>query len=385
MSDPTQKRGAGQPAATGGPRGCLRAQLVALVVLGVLVALVEGGLRLVPVPGFTRDELDPLAKGLRDMRIEPHPYLAYANKPGYVFEGKHHSIRHNALGFRGPETTWEKPEGVFRVVCLGGSSTYGHGPSSNETTYPARLQVHLNEALRGAPPVEVINGGCQDYSTFESLGNLAFRMVAFEPDLVVVYHTINDARCALYPGVKRDNTHLRAVWPVRRPWGIEELAERSYFFLIARRYLSNYAEEASNLAKYYKVDFGRYADFYAQPTDVDLGCANFQRNLVSIVQVARSHGAEAVLVTQGLNASDLDGASSKEAQVRTFDRLTEVLKVVAAERGVPLVDARPVLERAEAAGPPHAIFTHEVHLTDAGADLLARTVADALLAADLVR
>ncbi len=386
MNDPSSTP---SPDAGSRARGCLRVQGVLLSVLLLLVLGVEVGLRLVPVPGFRPADLDPITPQLRAARIEPHPYLAYANKPGYVLDGKNHRISHNALGFRGPETTWEKPAGVFRIVCLGGSSTYGHGPSANETTWPARLEALLNEAaVAGAPRVEVINGGCQGYSSFESLINLSVRMVDLRPDLVLVYHGINDVRCALYPGVVRDNRHWRALWPTARKPELQALLERTVTFQIWRRYFTGYVTEAQDLGTYLIVDFGRYADAYAQPTDADLGFASFQRNLVSIVEVARTHGAQPVLVTQAMQASDLDGASSKQAQLDGLARADAIVEAVAVERGVPLVDAKPVLEAAAARQREEtgsqSIFTHEVHLQDGGADLLARTIAARLVADGLV-
>ncbi len=386
-TSPQSSQAGSTPAGKSPARGCLRAQGVALFVLVALFLLVEGVLRFVPVPGFTMEELDPITPQLEAARIEPHPYLAYANRPGYAFEGKKHRISHNSLGFRGPETTWEKPAGVFRIACLGGSSTYGHGPSSNETTWPARLQELLNAKL-GAGRVEVINGGCQGYSSFESLTNLSIRMVDFRPDLVLVYHGINDMRCALYPGVRRDNAHFRALWPTGRKPELQAFLERFRTFQIWRRYFTGYVTEAQDLGTYLMVDFGRYADAYAQPTDADLGFENFQRNLVSILEVARTHGAQPVLVTQAMQASDLDGASSKQAQLAGLARNDAILKAVAAERSVPLVDAKPVLEaeRDRQLGEEGAqrIFTHEVHLTDEGCELLARTLARELLDAGLV-
>src|SRR5690606_16916383 len=129
----------------------------------------------------------------------PHPYLAYSLTPGYrSWKNAPSQASHNSLGFRGPETTWEKPEGVYRIACLGGSSTYGHTPTSDATTWPARLGVHLSQRYPERR-IEVINAGTSGYSTFESIVNLAFRVSQLEPDLVIVYHSINDMRCLLYP------------------------------------------------------------------------------------------------------------------------------------------------------------------------------------------
>lgn len=359
-----------------GPSPRARGCALSLAVLALLLVGAELGARAY----WTRDTLDPLTAAMRNARVGPHPYLAYANRPGFdkpPTEEDPHQITHNALGFRGPEVEWEKPEGVTRVLCLGGSSTYGFGPSSDLTTWPARLEHYLLEAYPERR-FEVINAGAQGYSTHESLINLAFRGVDLSPDLVVVYHSINDVRCALYPHVKHDNTHWRANWPLERPkTRSQRLLERSYLYLAWRRYLTDWWAVRQNLGSYVIVDFGKYKDFYLHPDEGDLGFRNFFRNLVGICTLARRHGSQAVLVTQAMNAADIEEAPSKDIQLEGMRRARDILFAVAGEEKIPVIDAAAVLEAAHAAGEP--IFTHEVHLQDHGADLLARTIADGIV------
>jgi len=376
----------------------LRGIGISCAVLALLVLAFELVPRAIEIDGLRAADLDPITENLKNARVGPHPYLAYAVRPGFTKAATPTdptSISHNSLGFRGRETTWEKPEGVYRIVCLGGSSTYGFGPSSNEANWPERLEAHLNQAQ---PPllerVEVINGGCQGYSTFEMSIQLALRCVDFRPDLVLVYEAINDMRCALYPSVNHDNTHWRANWPVQRKLPLEAALEQSITYLAWRRYLTDWWAEGQNLGSWVIVDFGKYAklsgDDYAQPTDPELGYGNFRRNLVSIIGVAKAHGAEVMLVTQGTRMSDFEkAAKSAQLQREAFERMYGILGEIANERSVPYCDARSVLEaeasRQSAQAGKDSIFTNEVHMTDEGCDLLARTIATRIRELDLVR
>lgn len=384
------------------PRGLARRMVrVAMgVSLGLVgaVALFEATCRLAPLPGLSRAELDPTKEQFKNSRVVPHPYLAYAGRPDFRVEPTDKSpllVSHNSLGLNGPETTWEKPAGVFRIVCLGGSSTYGIGPSSTFTNWPVVLQEELNR-VGLAKPVEVLNLGLQGYSTFESQINLALRGVEFRPDLVLVYHTINDLRCALYPGVVRDNTHWRAVWPVERTDKLRDAFESSYTFLALRRYATDWLERQRDLGTYVIVDFGKYApDDYAQPTDLDLGFSIFRRNLVSIVGIARAHGAEVLLATEAVRLGDFDRFGSSELQKQGFERMTKLIGEVANERSVPYCDVRAVVEaeadRQRAADGVDRIFVRpdkrngEVHLTDEGCALVARTFATRIVELGLVK
>ncbi|MFG0318869.1 MAG: SGNH/GDSL hydrolase family protein [Planctomycetota bacterium JB042] len=349
------------------------------VALFVWIVLVEGVLRFVPVEGFTKDDLDPpMLTDESKLRNRPHPYLAYSLTPGYrSFKKARSQASHNSLGFRGPETTWWKPEGVYRIACLGGSSTYGHTPSSDATTWPARLEHHLEEAYPDRR-IEVVNAGTSGYSTFESIANLAFRVVEFQPDLVIVYHSINDMRCLLYPDPRPDNTHWRAVWSRTRESPIERWLAHSMTYLIARKHLTDYLERSRELGGVVIVDYEEKVDKYARSLEgVDFSV--FERNLRTLAAIARGHGAEILFSTQGFERRDIGGPSRK-AQVEAMGRMKEILKRFGRREGVAVVEGGLALE-IEAAKQRNAtgeqrIFSHEVHLFDEGTDLLARTLAE---------
>lgn len=324
-----------------------RGLFAALLSVVVMVVGFELVCRVAPPAALTRDVLDPFKADFKNSRVQPHAYLAYAGRPDFKLleqTPRPLEVVHNSMGFAGLETTWEKPSDVYRIVCLGGSSTYGIGPSSTFKNWPVLLEQQLNSSGL-ARRVEVINLGLQGYSTFESQINLSLRGVEFRPDLVLVYHTINDLRCALYPGVVRDNTHWRGIWPVDRPDPLLDTLERSFVFLAGRRYLTDWLQTKRDIGTYVIVDFGKYyPDDFAQPSDPDLGFASFRRNLVSIVSIARAHGAEAMLATEAMRMGDFDRFGSRQLQRDGFERMTRIIGEVANERSVPFCDVRTPVE-----------------------------------------
>ncbi len=93
----------------------------------------------------------------------------------------------NNLGLRGPDITMPKPPGVFRILCVGGSTTL---EGAEEATYPKLLDKALQEAFPGRP-IEVINGGVPGMTTTRHL--LKFpQYLEMQPDLLVVYEGVND-------------------------------------------------------------------------------------------------------------------------------------------------------------------------------------------------
>jgi lysophospholipase L1-like esterase len=364
-------------------RRCFEGLGVSVLVLLALISLVELLGRF--VPAIARAARDPEIEMLAKARVQPHPFLAYANKPGFSIDERAaggQQVSHNSMGFRGPEIEWKKPVGVFRIVCLGGSSTYGFGPTSDATTWPARLEARLAEA-RPSRRFEVVNGGCQGYSTYESLINLAIRMIDLEPDLVIVYHTINDMRVALWHEARRDDTHWRANWPVERPSRLDRMLARTTTYRLLRNLDPEWRMRRSgDMGWYVVVDFG--SESWALTPAAEVGFASIRRNLANIVAIAREHQARVLFGLEGTRWSDFERFGTRAAQEEGMRRTLAIVREAGQEHGVPVVDSARVLEdevdRQRAAGGTDRIFTSEVHLTDEGSDLLARTMAEAILA-----
>lgn len=159
------------------------------MILGInlLIALVIGeiGLRFYILNYGTEEAKGRFIYSLDQLRerstLDAMPFLNYVIN----------SSEANNLGYRGTEdTVIPKPDGIYRIVALGGSTTYGLGMSPNNT-YPAQLEHVLQEDY-GYEQVEVLNAGAVGYTSWNSVANLAFRVLEVEPDLIIIYHGVND-------------------------------------------------------------------------------------------------------------------------------------------------------------------------------------------------
>src|SRR5262249_3354885 len=102
-------------------------------------------------------------------------------------------VRTNAAGFRGGPLPGPKPPGVFRIVALGDSFTFGFGVREGQA-WPARLAKVLG--TRTGRAVEVVNLGIPGTGPRDYLWHLAHTGLALGPDLVVVglcANEVNDA------------------------------------------------------------------------------------------------------------------------------------------------------------------------------------------------
>jgi len=251
---------------------------------------------------------EQLSERFRTGKFGPHPYLRFYLTPNYV-RGLN---RHNSLGYRGQEIL-DKRADEFRIVCIGGSTTYTSGVSDYRLSYPELLQQHLKSM--GFKNVNVINAGTPGWSTWESLVNLEFRVLDLDPDLVIIYHAVNDVGPRLvWPSdaYRGDNTgrHTGDPWfdSQHHPWHHSTLIR---MLLIKLGTLPSEAELSfvdRPAATFYGHEFDRQSwrgeypsGFFAEVSVDSMLRANppvsYRRNLESMVALAQSRGIEVLLAT----------------------------------------------------------------------------------------
>ena len=116
-----------------------------------------------------------------------HPVRGWASKPNVhdteIYEGK--VLSTNSRGLRGSrEYTYEKPDGVIRIVVIGDSFTFGHEVADDET-----FSHYLAEML---PGIEVLNLGVHGYGHGQMLLYLKEEGVKYDPDVVLLGYIDQD-------------------------------------------------------------------------------------------------------------------------------------------------------------------------------------------------
>jgi lysophospholipase L1-like esterase len=296
---------------------------------------------------------------------EGHPYAAYKLKGNLDA-----AYKTNSLGLRGPEVA-PKKENEFRVICIGGSTTFGTGATSDEATYPAQLEKILAEKL--APrPVTVINAGVPSYTTAEMMIMFELKLIDLKPDLVVLYLGANDVVPRLYPGYAGDYSHYRKGFIPPRTKGIARIFERSAVYLYLRWRFTRYSEttiveliERENEAK--KEE--RLVALEANST------AAFERNLRSMIAVCRARGIVVLLSTFASNIGE-------EAKEHFFGRAFEkgiadnnrVIRKLGASEDIVFFDL------VEELGDRPGLFVEGdlVHFSDVGSRVQAEMYADVI-------
>lgn len=134
-----------------------------------------------------------------------HDELLWHHQPGFDDGGEDGPI--NNLGFRGPEISQTKSPGQFRILSLGESSSYGTGVGWQET-YAYVLEKKINTQEHD---VQVINAGVRAWSTLQSARFLELKIDELQPDLVLVYHEVNDFLPTSHRGINLHGSGMNDV------------------------------------------------------------------------------------------------------------------------------------------------------------------------------
>jgi lysophospholipase L1-like esterase len=123
-----------------------------------------------------------------------NPEMSHRHRPGARAFLMGVDVNINSLGFRDREIAAAKPAGVYRIVALGDSTTFGWGVPF-EQTYPKVLEARLNAhpLIPDCRKYEVINTGIGNYNTAQEVAAFKERVLRPHPDLVMIGWYINDA------------------------------------------------------------------------------------------------------------------------------------------------------------------------------------------------
>lgn len=174
------------------------------------------------IPFSARDNLkvwnrrfyEQRAKSFREWPIPLELFDANGPQPRYLFkpnlrmalhgsrleparEGEKIYWSSNSWGFRGSEFSVAKRSGVWRIVCLGASTT--EGMADDETTYPHFLQQALNRRFPDRQ-IEVINAGHHAQNIDDLLELLRQKVLPLKPDIILFYEAANNIQWSEFIG-----------------------------------------------------------------------------------------------------------------------------------------------------------------------------------------
>ena len=258
--------------------------------VGMLVAelIVRGCAHVGTEAGRRIASRDPLG-----ILYEPFGDFGYRQRPGRT-EKYPNGTRAvwNAMGYRGPVVSVDKPAGTYRIILLGGSTTAGYGVNDDET-----IDAHMRRLLPERFPggcFEVVNLALGGYDTYQDYERMRVDGTRLMPDLVILNSGINDVRNAQFSHLTYPPDARTLIWePVmqrlreesKRGPSLWNLAQ--HYFYIAR-------------VPAYALDLWRQRQTltvitvaYPHEAAVDY----FELNVVRTAELALKQGAAVILST----------------------------------------------------------------------------------------
>jgi lysophospholipase L1-like esterase len=271
----------------------------------------------------------------------------------------------NPLGIRSRYETLRKEPGVFRVVALGDSYTWGDKIARSDSIWPSLLEDRLTGRLPNTR-LEVINLGQKGFTSVNEAEMLRRIGWQFDPDAVVVQFYLNDI---LPSGPDFERGYSGWIFP--RAWILPERykhghAGRSALLYVAESVLTRWrhGDREAQAEKWTEVYTRRGPEW-----------GDLEAALREMASAARARGVPIVLM---LFPDFIPGMTEgAENPLRTIhDQTIEVAEAA----GYSILDMTPVFIRENADMRSWWTTPYDAHPNEAAALVTAQSLADHLLA-----
>lgn len=371
-------------------RKCINISFKCFIILSILIAsllyaeFTVRGLKYVKNYFFNYDNLK-YAFPPGDGYHAPSPVLPHTVHPPFLYRGKKFAKK------KDPET--------IRIITLGGSTTYGFCVETKDT-YPFQLEKILNEK---GYRVEVINGAVSGYTTMHSLVNYMLNLVYLEPDIIYIYHGINDVKISDDPETfKTDYSH--AMHDLGSEWYehsiIYTILQNRFMFFTKLKY--RYSSLKGSLSRLFKFspkseDSLRHSLEAYDPVN-NILMKTIISNIRHITVVAKEHNTKLVYSTFATmyEASEKEKKKLEAQKKKQFGRkpnwfnkerknlialkldfLNNEIVKLGNELNIPVVDIAAIGKKAEN-------FIDEIHQSPEGNKLQAEKISQILIANKMI-
>jgi lysophospholipase L1-like esterase len=275
-----------------------------------------------------------------------------------------------------PAVAIPKPPHVFRVLCLGGSTTAGE---PGTVAYTAFLEKVLSDRYPGSP-IEVINGGHFFYTTQHSIIEYLFTLKELNPDVIIFFEAINDLMTSF-------TSPPYSSSPFRNDYG--------HFVAWAGglRYPKSFEKF---LAQFFYADLRRSTPQPVRFTNFK-SSHSFERNLKTIIEITKCNGITLILSNQAHcfrkeNKGNVDffgfprhflvddkHYADEASWYYGMELYNKIMQDTANKLSVPFVNQASIFNEKK------EFFTDAVHMTTEGNKLKAQLFADKIIELNLIK
>lgn len=301
-------------------------------------------------------------------------YLYYGRSFGHNIEQYHPFLQLTPPAYQPRD---DDPGEAFRIFCLGGSTT--EFTDRQKRGWPLRLEERLRNTAAN-PGVEVHNLGRQWYTSEHTLINYAVSLRQHRPDMIIIMHAINDLL------VNADFCYY-SFGPFAPDY--------RHFHGAAYRLINRPTLWETIISVLWKMWYHTPREIIN--TDEFPGLIPFERNLRTLITLARADSVQVVLLTQPylfkesltpeedatLIMLHIEAVGPKKqwyalTALRGMEKYNDTVRRLAREENIPLFDLeREIPKTLE-------FLADDVHYQEKTFDLIAEFLADKLVANNLL-
>lgn len=304
-------------------------------------------------------------------------YIIKDDKIGYRLRpGIFRNAKINSKGFRDREFTFIKHPNIFRIVCLGDSTTFGYY-NAEDRTYPFLLEKLLNKYSLKKNKFEVINLGIPAYTSFNNLKLFEYETVGLKPDLVILAEGWNDYMRAVY---------MREKWSpgldMLNPADYTPLPLKIKCFLREKSLLFLTIDEHFKWLRYTKPElvYPQFMQKSRKALKNELAFKYLEENVKKIILKAKEKDIKLIVLEPFFLLSGETNLHKKELikvipyvseqkyLIFAHKRILKILVKLCRKHNIPLIKTNQEFCRY----PKYEMFKSIMHLTDQGNRVLAR-------------
>ncbi len=269
----------------------------------------------------------------------------------------------NSYGFRGKEFSLKKADGVYRLVALGGSTTFGLGLKDG-FTYPDYLEKIVNSNAN--KKFEVINAGISGNTIYEIANLFEEEIIALEPDIIVINSMLNN----LYYSKIMNNSQ---VFPISWQRINRILLTKSLFYMTLREKLAVLFQ--NNIANIYRADRNQVINNFLK---TEVFWSNLENVFKDIIHNGKSHNIEVIIVEEPVSLSFFPDESWIMLDRRMepiYKKMLLLFRKISRDENIDIVETHDYFDQIS----PKDYFIDGVHLTPKGSEYLADLIAKKVL------
>lgn len=271
----------------------------------------------------------------------------------------------NGQSFRANYPIQKKAPGVFRIVCLGDSVTFGyrvppvwpHNPAEYNPEY-LPYPMLLEKQLRASNPertIEVIAMAVPGYTSHQGLAWLRRELETLQPDLLTVSFGWNDVSMSDIS----DRDAIRSNWTA---FAVRWMVDHSQAFAHATSWLRSEKHQSSSTVR---KPISRISE------------EEYLANMLEITRIVRARGMKVVMV-----AAPYRDKNTNPSEAQLMIRYRSSLRQLARNNDIPYLE---ILELTEAAYPANLRWFGElIHPNHMGHRLIASELLKLFARSDLL-